>query len=218
MRYADDMLLGFIGSKVDALSILKEINDAVDKELKMEIHPEKSGVKHHSDGVLFLGYNLFGKYDDRYNFVGKQRHLINRIKFSIPIKKLIQKYAGKGYLHKAKKGKNQKYVARRVDKYLFLVDDNVVINRFNSILRGLANYYSGSEYPSALYELFELLRRSCALTLAHRHKMRSAKSAFTRWGKNLTIRYTVTDNSKEITQKSVSFELPIMSSGKWKSK
>jgi Type II intron maturase len=166
VRYADDMLLGFIGPKVNALSILKEIEDAVVKELKMEIHPEKSGVKHHSDGVLFLGYNLFGNYDDKYNFGGKQRHLSNRIKFSIPTQKLIKKYAGKGYLQKAKKGKNIKYVARCVDKYLFLVGDNVVINRFNSILRSLASYYSGSEYPSALYKLFELLRRSCALTLA----------------------------------------------------
>lgn len=217
VRYADDMLLGLIGSKVDALSILKEIKDAVVKELKMEIHPEKSGVKHHSDGVLFLGYNLFGKYDDKYNFGGKQRHLSNRIKFSIPTQKLIKKYAGKGYLQKAKKGKNQKYVARRVDKYLYLVGDNVIINRFNSISRGLANYYSGSEYPSALYELFELLRRSCALTLAHRHKMRSAKSAFTRWGKDLTVKYTVTNKKKESIEKSVSFELPVVSTGKWKS-
>lgn len=182
VRYADDMLLGLIGFKVDALSILQEIKDAVVKELKAEIHLEKSGVKHHSAGVLFLGYNLFGKYDEKSNFGGKQRHLSNRIKYSIPTQKLIKKYADNLPLHKAKKGKNQKYVARRVDKYLYLVGDNVVINRFNSILRGLANYYNGSEYPSALYELFKRLRRSCALTLVHRHKMRPAKSAFTRWG------------------------------------
>jgi hypothetical protein len=61
VRYADGMLLGLIGFKVDALSILQEIKNAVVKELKAEIHLEKSGVKHHSDGVLFLGYNLFGK-------------------------------------------------------------------------------------------------------------------------------------------------------------
>jgi group II intron reverse transcriptase/maturase len=217
VRYADDMLLGFIGPKVDALSILEKIKDTVVKDLKMEIHPEKSGVRHHSDGVLFLGYNLFGEYDKKYNFGEKQRHLSNRIKFSIPTQKLIKKYAGKGFLQKAKKGKNLKYVARRIDKFLHLVGDNVVINRFNSILRGLANYYSGSEYPSALNELYELLRRSCALTLAHRHKMRSAKSAFTRWGKNLTINYNVTNKKKEVIHKSVSFELPSVSTGKWKS-
>jgi hypothetical protein len=65
-----------------------------------------------------------------------------------------------------------------------------------AVLMGLANYYSGSEYPSALYELFELLRRSCGLTLSHRHKMRSAKAAFTRWGKDLSIEYKLEKRMK----------------------
>jgi retron-type reverse transcriptase len=67
MRYADDILLGLIGPKSDALAILKEIEIAVDKELNMQIHSEKSGVKHHSDGVLFLGYRLLGNYDAKFN-------------------------------------------------------------------------------------------------------------------------------------------------------
>jgi RNA-directed DNA polymerase len=65
VRYADDMLLGLIGPKKDAQAILKEIEIAVYKELKMQIHLEKSGVKHHSDGVLFLGYRLLGNYDSK---------------------------------------------------------------------------------------------------------------------------------------------------------
>jgi hypothetical protein len=44
--------------------------------------------------------------------------------------------------------------------------------------------------------------------------MRSAKSAFTRWGKDLTIYYTITNKKKEAIQKSVSFELPVMTIGK----
>ena len=59
VRYADHMLLlGLIGPKEDALAILKEIEVAVEKELKMRIHPAKSGVERHSDGVLFFGYRL----------------------------------------------------------------------------------------------------------------------------------------------------------------
>ena len=212
LRYADDMLLGFIGPKKDALGILDAFKIAVIKELKMKIHPAKSGVRHHSDGVLFLGYNLFGKYDEKYNFSGSPRSKSNRIKFSIPTLKLIKKYSEKGFLQKAKKGNNPKYVARRVDKFMYLVGDNVVVNRFNVVLIGLANYYSGSEYPSALNELFELLRRSCALTLAHRHKMRSAKAAFTRWGKDLSIEYKL-KKKKEIVTKIVSFKLPTISAG-----
>ena len=215
VRYADDMLLGFIGPKCDANSILEDIKTAVVKIIKMEIHPEKSGIEHHSDGVLFLGYRLLGRYDDNVKWDGIQRRVSNRVKFSIPTRKLIKKYAEKGFLQIAKKGKNTKYVAKRVDKWIFLAGDNVVINRFNAVLRGLAHYYSGSEYPSALYGLYELLRRSCALTLAHRHKMRTAKSAFTKWGKNLSIKYEQTNKSKEIIKKSVEFTIPKIETGKW---
>jgi hypothetical protein len=98
---------------------------------------------------------------------------------------------------------------------MYLVGDNVVVNRFNAVLMGLANYYSGSEYPSALYELFELLRRSCALILSHRHKMRSAKAAFTRWGKDLSIEYKL-KKKNEIVTKIASFKLPKISAGVWK--
>ena len=68
-----------------------------------------------------------------------------------------------------------------------LISNACVIERFNSMMRRLNSYYSGSTYRSALYPLFRLLRLSCALTLAHRHKLRRASQAFTRWGPNLTV-------------------------------
>jgi hypothetical protein len=127
VRYADDMLLGLIGPKKDALAILKEIEITVDKELNMQIHLEKSGVKHNSDGVLFLGYRLLGNYDAKLNYGDTQRHVSNRIKFSVPTKRLLKRYMNKGYLQIAKKGKNIKYVARRVDKWIFLPEDFEVV-------------------------------------------------------------------------------------------
>jgi len=215
VRYADDMLLGLTGPKQDALAILKEIQVAVDKELKMQIHPEKSGVEHHSDGVLFLGYRLLGKYDAKYKFSKDQRRSNNRIKFSVPTKRLLKRYMNKGFLQIAKKGKNVKYVARRVDKWIFLPEDYEVVKRFNAVMRGIANYYCGTEYPSALYELWELLRRSLALTLAHRHKKRSAKAGFQKWGRDLVIHYEVKKNGK-IENRSVGFETPNIGYGKFK--
>lgn len=214
-RYADDMLLGLIGPKEDALAILKEIEVAVEKELKMRIHPEKSGVEHHSDGVLFLGYRLLGNYDAKMNYGKTQRHLSNRIKFSIPTKRLLKRYMNKGFLQIAKKGKNIKYVARRVDKWIFLPEDFEVVKRFNAVMRGIANYYCGSEYPSALNELWELMRRSLALTLVHRHKKRTAKAGFQKWGRDLKIRYEVQKKGKT-EERHVCFEIPKITYGKFK--
>ena len=215
VRYADDMLLGLIGPKKDALAILKEIEIAVDKELNMQIHLEKSGVKHHSDGVLFLGYRLLGNYDAKFNYGGTQRNVSNRIKFSVPTKRLLKKYMNKGFLQIAKKGKNIKYVAKRVDKWIFLPEDFEVVKRLNSVTRGIANYYCGTEYPSALYEIWELLRRSLALTLAHRHKKRTAKVGFQKWGCDLVVNYEVKKKSKT-ENRSISFEIPNITHGKFK--
>ena len=93
--------------------------------------------------------------------------------------------------------------------------DYEVVKRFNSVMRGIANYYCGTEYPSALYELWELFRRSLALTLAHRHKKRTAKSGFQKWGRDLTVKYEVKRKGKT-EERSVSFEIPEISYGKFK--
>ena len=215
VRYADDMLLGLTGPKKDALAILEEIKIAVDKELNMQIHPEKSGIKHHSDGVLFLGYKLLGNYDAKFNYSEGQSRKSNHIKFSVPTKRLLKKYMDKGFLQIAKKGKNIKYVARRVDKWIFLQEDFEVVKRFNAVLRGIANYYCGTEYPSALYELWELMRRSLALTLAHRHKKRSAKAGFQKWGRDLIVKYEVKKKEK-VENREVKFETPDIKYGKFK--
>jgi hypothetical protein len=116
VRYADDMLLGLAGPKKYVLEILKDIKIAVSKKLKTHIYPDKSRINHYLDGVFFLGYRLLGNYDIKFNYPNGQGCKYNRIKFSVPIKKLLKIYMNKGFLQIAKKGKNIKYVARRVDK------------------------------------------------------------------------------------------------------
>lgn len=215
VRYADDMLLGLTGPKKAAVAILKEIEIAVDKQLNMQIHSEKSRIKHHSDGVLFLGYKLLGNYEAKLNYLDGQNRKSNRIKFSVPTKRLLKKYMNKGFLQIARKGKNIKYVARRVDKWIYLADDFEVVKRFNAVIRGIANYYCGTEYPSALYELWELMRRSLALTLSHRHKKRTAKAGFQKWTRDLIVKNVVKKKGK-IESREVKFEIPDIKYGKFK--
>jgi len=88
-----------------------------------------------------LGYHLFGKYNQKSQFSNKHFRLSNRVKFTIPINILIEKYIKKGFLRKSNKGKKLKYVARRINKYIFGLSDSRVVSVFNSILKDLANYY-----------------------------------------------------------------------------
>lgn len=211
IRYADDFLLSFVGPKNEAIQILQYIASFLESELSFSIHPDKSGVEHHTKGVIFLGYHLHGNYELKKQFLKDedenkiQRKRSNWMKFGIPIHKLFKKYADKGFFQKARKGKQDKYVARRADKWIFLHSDGEVVRRYNAVARGLAEYYSGSQYPSVLTEFWSVLKRSLALTLAHRHKQNSAKKAFNKWGKELQI----DEKTKWIR--------PEMKGGKWTS-
>jgi group II intron reverse transcriptase/maturase len=220
-RYVDDAILGFCGPKKDAIRILQSIAAGIEWELAMSIHPEKSGIRHHSEGVIFLGYKLLGNYGAKFKWDDKRKSMetSNYIKFSIPKLRLLNSLKGKGFLQIGKKGKNTKFVARRVDKWIFLPSDYLVLQRFNAVTKGIANYYSGSFYPTPLIEIYHLLMRSAALTLAHRHKKRTAKWSFEKWGKALTIETTITKKGKEQT-KTTRFFLPhkenYTTPGKWK--
>jgi hypothetical protein len=61
VRYADDMLFGFVGPKDKAHVIISEIV-AYLQNIGVDINTNKSGIKHHSKGTSFLSYNLFGNY------------------------------------------------------------------------------------------------------------------------------------------------------------
>ena len=69
-----------------------------------------------------------------------------------------------------KKMNNKKYRSTAFFKYCSL-DDNIIVKRFSYILRGLINYYSCVNKKSDLWSILSILRKSCALTLAHKHKI-----------------------------------------------
>ena len=58
IRYADDFLIGIIGTRAEAVSIQEKVTTFLKRELQLEIAEEKSGVVHASDGVSFLGYKV----------------------------------------------------------------------------------------------------------------------------------------------------------------
>ena len=97
-----------------------------------------------------------------------------RLNFSVPLEKLFLFYLRKGFVMKAKKKSANKFVGRRQDKWLFLKDDVAVVHRFNDILRKISNYYSGSTQQGILSRIYYALKKSAALTIAHRNSKRYA--------------------------------------------
>ena len=56
-RYADDFLIGVIGSKRDAEEMMAAVRSHV-QGLELEVSDEKSGIVHSSEGTRFLGYEV----------------------------------------------------------------------------------------------------------------------------------------------------------------
>jgi retron-type reverse transcriptase len=210
VRYADNFILGLISDKKFAFITLCAISN-FSGLLGMTLNIEKSGIKHHEKGTLFLGFKIFGNYGSnvkwRTNKDGSTQMVGDvSLKLGIPLERLFERYADRGFFQRVKNKKSVKFVGRRVDKWLFLDNEYEIIQRFNSVIRGIKYYYSCSTYKSVLDRFWHNLKRSAALTIAHKNKKRSAKWAFDKFGKDLTVNHKKSD-------KKVSFEIPL-SSGK----
>ena len=57
-RYADDFIIGVIGSKADAETIKKDVKIFLQKALKLEMSDTKTKVTHTGDRARFLGYDI----------------------------------------------------------------------------------------------------------------------------------------------------------------
>lgn len=176
IRYADDFILGLISNKEFAYKTLSCIS-LISNSLGMVLNIDRTKVRHHEKGTLFLGYRIYGDY----GFDAKRRKDKSQrvgdviLKFAIPLERLFQRFSDRGFFQRITTKKKEKFVGKRVDKWLFLQNDYEIILRFNSIIRGIIYYYSGSTYRSSLDRFWHAMRKSAALTLAHKFKKRSAK-------------------------------------------
>lgn len=59
IRYADDFIVGVIGSKEDAKSLKSKIAEYLKNSLKLELSEEKTLITNSSDKAKFLGYEIY---------------------------------------------------------------------------------------------------------------------------------------------------------------
>ena len=139
VRYADDFLLGYIGRKAEALKVLCEVANKLSLMSSLKLNTKKSSVKYHEKGTLFLGYKITGNYGLklRWSKDNKQRVRMVTLKYGVPLENLLERYAERGFLQRSGKTGSDRFVGRRQDKWLFLKSDKEVVDRFNSVIRGV---------------------------------------------------------------------------------
>ena len=160
VRYADDILLGYIGTKEEAEEIKQQLSDFLQGKLLLELFPAKTLITHASSEVArFLGYELSSQQaNDKYD--RQRRRCINgRTGLWVPRNVIEEKCA----LYQ--KGGKPTY------RQALLTDDEyTIISRYQSEYRGLVQYYLLATNVCELGKLHWVMQTSLLKTLAAKHR------------------------------------------------
>ena len=180
IRYADDWIIGVRGSKEDARQLLGKIENFLQTDLDLSLSREKTLITNSSyEKATFLGIS-FGKshhrtYNKTYGYTARNK--LN-LRIEVPLLTIKNKLRKAGFL----KG----FVP--CPKFIWLFNDkDVIINLYNSVLRGITNYYRFVDNYNNLASLLNyVLKSSCAKLLASKYSLKSQAKVYKKFGNSLT--------------------------------
>lgn len=192
VRYADDFLLGFVGTHKEAKIIKEEAENFLQKQLSLTCNMDKSKVLHSSNTIKYLGtlISWLPKRIIKENtidlFPNYKSIAHNKASMRAPIKDLLNRAINNGYA--CYRGNHKHSVRGTSNRKLKELDESTIVNLYNSKIRGILLYYSFVNSKSDLWKLIDIYRKSCALTLADKLKLRTASKIFSKFGKRLSIK------------------------------
>lgn len=198
-RYADDFLIGVIGSKAEARQIMDEVRTFLANTLKLEVSEKKSGINHASDGARFLGYDVLTEghpHPHKADFGGRRvirRGLKDRLRLRVPREKVLQFVNAKGW------GDYDACKPTRRPALLHASDVEIAA-AYNAELRGFATYYAlACDVKKKLNKAAKLSFQSFLCTLADKHKTTPTRIARQlRKGQDYYVRYEVKGKPRHI--------------------
>ena len=171
VRYADDWLVGVIGSKEDCKRIKEEFKDYLNTELKLELSDEKTLITNSRQRAKFLGYEVRVRRSNqtKRNKLGNpMRDFNGRVNLFVPheaMKKKLIEYNAMRIV--TKKGKEIWMSTRRPN--LLNLDDVGILSRYNSEIRGFYNYYSLANNCYIIHSFYNIMEYSMYKTFAAKY-------------------------------------------------
>jgi len=169
-RYADDFVIGVIGSKEDARKIMAEVRTYLAEALKLEVSAEKSGIRKADEGALFLGYQLKTYGDGRTKRMVKGGRAVtmrvpdDRMQLHVPVDRLAR-FAERNRLGNLNTNRGE----ARCE--VINNSDVAILIGYNAMMRGLAEYYKlGTLWKQQVGRLHHLWWWSFMKTLCRKHK------------------------------------------------
>lgn len=210
VRYADDFLIGVIGSKQDAENIKQDLTNFLREKLNLNLSAEKTLITHASNFAKFLGYEIrIGKNDNRSkdaNGVSKRRYN-NAVNLTMP----KEAWIGKLFELKAIVYTKDNTQFRAMHRASLLNNDDLeILLTYNAEIRGLYNYYKLASDVHMLNDFRYWMKWSMLKTYANKYKT-NAKEIAKKFNKNgrFGISYT---NKKGIERTIYFYDDPLVKS------
>lgn len=160
VRYADDFILGFTGSKAEAKAIKKQIGDFLNTKLSLELSQEKTLITHATgESAKFLGYEIKAQRVNDYIDIKGRRSANGVIALFVPASVIESKC--RQYM------KNGKAIHRN---NLLHDDDFSIVQTYQQEYRGLVQYYILAQNLSWFSKVYWYMETSLLKTLAFKHK------------------------------------------------
>lgn len=193
VRYADDFLVGVIGSKEDAQRIKTQIKEFITSELKLELSDEKTLITHSGKKARFLGYDIYVRRSNatRKDKIGRKIRFLNgTVCLELPTEIMRKKLLDYSAMT-IKTNVYGKEVWKPKGRYHLKDNDDLeILEQYNSEIRGFRNYYRIANNSAVAGSFGYIMQYSMFRTYATKYRttMRRIMRRF-RIGKNFGVQY-----------------------------
>lgn len=188
VRYADDWIVAIDGPKELATRMKAEIGDFLRDNLKLTLSAEKTHIRNaRTQEAHFLGTDIkvgSGKEPIQRMVKWKTGREVKKrttghsTSMAVPTLKIIARLADRGFCDR-----NGNAISKAEWTVLGLPE---IVDKFNSILNGLMNYYSFVNNPYGLKRIQHILQQSAALTFCNKLRIRKP-TCYKRFGYALEV-------------------------------
>ena len=192
IRYADDFILGVIGSKEDAQRIKEDIKSFLSASLALELSEEKTLITHTGKSAKFLGYEITVTRNNhqRRDVQGRLRRTYGkRVRLNVSMATLRDKLLEYGAMEiKLRNGKE--IWKPKCRSGLIFNDDLEILDRYNRETVGFCNYYLIANNCVVLHNFRYIMEYSMYKTFAgkYRSTVRKINKKY-RCNKLFTVKY-----------------------------
>lgn len=199
VRYADDFLIGVIGSLEDCKQIKQDVAQFLNDKLKLVLSEEKTLITHAEKPAMFLSFDVTVRKSNltKRNASGKMvRAYHKKIVIKIPSgtirKKLLDYEALEIKLHN---GKEQWKPRPRTG--LIFNDDLEILSKYNAELIGFYNYYSIALNSGTINNMSYIMEYSMYKTFAAKYRTTVPKIC-RKYMKHGVFTVTYTNKKREV--------------------